>query len=88
MSTLEKQRILVVDDERMNRKILSDLLQGENTVILAKSGEQALQRIKKDSSLDLILLDVMMPDMDGYEVLRQLKIMTKQMKSQSFLLPH
>jgi len=73
MSNLDKQRILVVDDERLNRKVLSDLLKKEQTVILAKSGEQALQRVDRDSGIDLILLDVMMPGMDGYEVLRHLK---------------
>jgi len=73
MSIPYKQRILVVDDERLNRKVLSDLLKGEHTVILAKSGEQALQRVDRDAEIDLILLDVIMPGMDGYEVLRRLK---------------
>lgn len=69
----EKHRILVVDDERLNRSILSDLLKAEHQVLLAKNGEQALARIESDADIDLILLDVMMPGMDGYEVLRRLK---------------
>lgn len=69
----EKHRILVVDDEHMNRKILSDLLKADHQVFLAKDGEQTLARVASDPDLDLILLDVMMPGMDGYEVLRRLK---------------
>lgn len=69
----EKHRILIVDDERINRKLLSELLEQQHEVILAKNGEQALQRVRADPQIDLILLDVMMPGMDGHEVLRQLK---------------
>lgn len=68
-----KQRILVVDDERVNRSVLSAILQDEHQVILAKNGEQALERLSIDAEIDLILLDVLMPEMDGYEVLRRIK---------------
>ncbi len=68
-----KQRILLVDDERLNRKILTELLDDHHDVIVAKSGAQALQRIAADTEIDLVLLDVMMPEMDGHEVLRRLK---------------
>ncbi|SFN40353.1 response regulator receiver modulated diguanylate cyclase [Formivibrio citricus] len=68
-----KQRVLVVDDERVNRTVLSAVLKDENQVILAKNGEQALERLAIDAEIDLILLDVLMPDMDGYEVLRRIK---------------
>jgi diguanylate cyclase (GGDEF)-like protein len=73
MSTQSKQRVLVVEDEKINRTILSALLKDENQVILAKSGEQALERLASDDQIDLILLDVLMPDMDGHEVLRRIK---------------
>lgn len=76
MSELEKLTILVVDDEPMNIMVLSDLLKKEYRVIAAKSGEQALSRVK-DNQPDLILLDVMMPGMDGYEVCRKLKASTE-----------
>ncbi|MBK7002581.1 MAG: diguanylate cyclase [Rhodoferax sp.] len=69
----ERQSVLVVDDERINRTVLADLLKAEYQVLLAKSGEQALERALQDNAVDLILLDVMMPEMDGYEVIRQLK---------------
>jgi PleD family two-component response regulator len=65
-------KILVVDDERRNLKVLTNLLRGEAEVSAAKDGEQALERVKNQLP-DLILLDIVMPDMDGFEVLRQLK---------------
>ncbi|MBF0370304.1 MAG: fused response regulator/phosphatase [Magnetococcales bacterium] len=65
--------ILVVDDERLNINILVDLLDKEFTVLVAKSGEQALKRAHGKPAPDLILLDIMMPGMNGYEVLDQLQ---------------
>ncbi len=73
MTNANKQRVLIVDDERVNRTVLAAVLKDENQVILAKSGEQALERLSIDAEIDLILLDVMMPEMDGYEVLRRIK---------------
>jgi diguanylate cyclase (GGDEF)-like protein len=49
------------------------LLKENHQVLPAKNGEQALQRLQNDSDIDLVLLDVMMPDLDGYEVLRRMK---------------
>jgi diguanylate cyclase (GGDEF)-like protein len=66
------QKVLVVDDTAINRQVLADLLKTDHTVILAKSGEQALA-LAQQHLPDLILLDVMMPEVNGYEVLRQLK---------------
>jgi len=65
--------ILVVDDNEINRYLLSRLLrqQGYN-VITAEHGRQALDMVR-DHRLDLILLDIMMPEMNGYEVLEQMK---------------
>ncbi|MCK5681109.1 diguanylate cyclase [bacterium] len=73
MLTREKERILIVDDEKMNLKVLADLLQDSYTLILATSGEQALKRIAEGNTPDLILLDVVMPVVSGYEVLKRLK---------------
>lgn len=67
------QKILVVDDERINRKMLSALLENDHEIIIAKSGQQALERVQTDPSIDLILLDIMMPEMDGFEALKRLK---------------
>jgi diguanylate cyclase (GGDEF)-like protein len=66
------QKVLVVDDAAINRQVLAELLKAEHTVILAKSGEQALALAALHQP-DLILLDVVMPEINGYDVLRQLK---------------
>jgi signal transduction histidine kinase len=69
----EKGQILVVDDNRMNRLKLSTSLQQQgHQVSLAENGRQALEMLQQ-SSFDLILLDILMPEMDGYEVLQNLK---------------
>ena len=63
--------ILVVDDEPINQQVLSNHLSGLNyRVSTALSGELALELFEQDYSFDLILLDVMMPRMSGYEVAR------------------
>ena len=72
MNIVETQKVLVADDDAINREVLGDLLKPEYTVLLAKNGAQTLERAARHAP-DLILLDVMMPDMDGYEVLRQLR---------------
>jgi diguanylate cyclase (GGDEF)-like protein len=73
MDVLDKERILIVDDEKMNLKVLADLLKEEYSPILARNGEQALQHAFGDAPPDLILLDVVMPQMGGYEVIKILK---------------
>jgi diguanylate cyclase (GGDEF)-like protein len=72
MNLGELQKVLVVDDDALNRQVLSELLKPEYTVLLAKNGPQALERAARHAP-DLILLDVMMDYMDGYEVLRRLR---------------
>ena len=70
----EKQlKVLVVDDEPMNINLLVELLKPHYKVMAAKNGELALKAANSSSPPDLILLDIMMPDMDGYEVCRRLK---------------
>ncbi|MBF0186923.1 MAG: fused response regulator/phosphatase [Magnetococcales bacterium] len=68
-----QKTILVVDDERLNINILVDSLEGEYTILVAKNGEQALKRALGNRTPDLILLDIMMPGMNGHEVLKHLK---------------
>jgi len=72
MNGVEMQKVLVADDDALNRDVLGELLKPEYTVLLAKNGAQTLERAARHLP-DLILLDVMMPDMDGYEVLRRLR---------------
>ena len=66
-------KILVVDDERFNIKVLSDILKSSYKVMAAINGAQALKAAHSDNPPSLILLDIMMPEMDGYEVIAQLK---------------
>ncbi|HTJ95534.1 MAG TPA: diguanylate cyclase [Pararobbsia sp.] len=72
MTKSDMQKVLVVDDAAINRQVLADLLKADHTVILAKSGEQALS-LAAQHQPDLMLLDVVMPEINGYEVLRRLK---------------
>lgn len=65
--------VLVVDDVADNLNLVSKLLKDHYRVKLANNGERALQIVASDSPPDLILLDVMMPQPDGYEVCRRLK---------------
>ena len=70
---LKNVSILIVDDEPGNIKILAELLQADYNVMVSNNGEKALRLALSDKKPDLILLDVMMPDMDGYEVCKLLK---------------
>ncbi len=70
---IEKATILVVDDASDNLALMSDLLKGDYHVKIANSGEKALKIAASKSPPDLILLDIMMARMDGYEVCRRLK---------------
>ncbi|MEX0925746.1 MAG: response regulator [Dehalococcoidia bacterium] len=66
-------RVLIVDDDDSNRLLLRDLLGSDgHTVMEATSGEEALARLN-DSATDLVLLDLMMPGMDGFEACRRIK---------------
>lgn len=65
--------VLVVDDNRVNRLKLSHSLEQQgHTVVLAENGRQALQLLQ-EQAFDVVLLDIVMPEMDGYEVLAQIK---------------
>jgi len=68
-----KKTILVVDDTSDNLSLMSGLLKDQYRVKLANSGEKALKAVQGDNPPDLILLDIMMPGMSGYEVCQVLK---------------
>src|SRR4029077_16514755 len=66
-------RILIVDDERLNRQLLEVMLAPEGFLLLtAASGEEALAMVAEQPP-DLILLDLLMPGMDGYQVTARIK---------------
>lgn len=66
---MRKQQILIVDDEEVNRTILNGLFQDEYEIIEAANGQEATVQIEKSHNLVLILLDIVMPVMDGFGVL-------------------
>src|SRR5574340_1799220 len=68
-----RHSILIVDDAPANLALLSEILHEDYRTRVATNGERALQIAWSDSPPDLVLLDVMMPGMDGYEVCRRLK---------------
>jgi CheY-like chemotaxis protein len=65
--------LLLVDDVPANIKILIEALEDEYEIIIATNGDRALRWAGSETPPDLILLDIMMPEMDGYEVCRRLK---------------
>ena len=75
----KKYSILIVDDERLNISVLRSILSPEYTVYAANDGEDAIETAEEFLP-DLILLDIVMPDMDGYEALAALK---RQEKTQN-----
>ena len=65
-----KQQILIVDDSEMNREILTEMLQDDFRILEAENGEEALKMLKQyDTGISLMLLDIVMPVMNGFEVL-------------------
>lgn len=69
-----QKTVLVVDDSTTNRSILCDILHSDYTVIQAENGIQALTKLKRqDKKVDAIILDIIMPEMDGYEFMNKIK---------------
>ena len=75
---MEKVKILVVDDESRMRKLVRDFLTRQNYEVLeAADGEEALDIFYKDKAIALLILDVMMPKMNGWEVCREIRQTSK-----------
>lgn len=71
---LKNKSVLIVDDDERNRYALSSYLDMlDMKVFTANDGESALNILRSGKTIDLILLDIMMPVMDGYEMLRLLR---------------
>lgn len=69
-----KNKILVVDDEQRMRKIINDFLtKSDFTVIEAGDGEEALEKFFANRDIDLIILDIMMPKLDGWGVVKEIR---------------
>jgi len=66
---VQKMKILIVDDEPMNIALLANALKDSYEICTAQNGHDAISRVKEESP-DLLLLDIMMPEMDGFQVCR------------------
>ena len=73
-----KKTVPVVDDTPSNIQTVNSILKELYKVRIATNGSKALELVKVAPAPDLVLLDVMMPDMDGYEVVRTLKRIRKR----------
>lgn len=69
----QRGTILIVDDMTTNLLLLSDILKDDYNIKIAKSGLKALEILNSTDDIDLVLLDIEMPDISGYEVCKQLK---------------
>ena len=77
-SDMDRKKILVVDDEARMRKLVKDFLEKENYMVLeAGDGMEAMDLFYANKELDLIILDVMMPKMDGWQVCREVRQSSK-----------
>ena len=75
---MEKIKILVVDDESRMRKLVRDFLIRDNFEVLeAGDGEEALDMFYRDKDISLIILDIMMPKINGWEVCREIRETSK-----------
>ena len=75
---MDNHKILVVDDEARMRKLVKDFLTAKNyTVLEASNGEEALELVYTNKNIDLVILDVMMPKMDGWECCREIRKFSK-----------
>ncbi|WP_418185934.1 diguanylate cyclase domain-containing protein [Aliarcobacter vitoriensis] len=73
MLSNRKPTILIVDDMTTNILLLSDILKDDYSLKIAKSGQKCLEILYNQDNIDLVLLDIEMPDINGYEVCKQLK---------------
>ena len=72
-NTDKRQRILIVDDAKLNRDILKEILGETYNYLEAENGNQAIQMTADNPGIDLMLLDINMPQMNGFEVLKLMK---------------
>lgn len=70
---MESKKILIVDDVTINIDILNEILKGKYEILTATNGPDALKIAGSEDPPDLILLDIIMPEMDGHQVLEKLR---------------
>lgn len=75
---MDNKKVLVVDDEQLIRKLVTDFLKREGySTIEAEDGKQALELFENEKDIDLIILDVMLPEYDGWTVCREIRKKSK-----------
>ena len=72
----KKKKILVVDDSEIDLELVEFMLSEKYTILPTKSGQEALDYLLHTNNLDLILLDLIMPDMDGWETFSSIKALS------------
>jgi CheY-like chemotaxis protein len=72
--SLEGRKVLIVDDDSRNIYALSAALEGHHLrVVSAESGKDGIEQLQRDPEIDIVLMDIMMPEMDGYETIRRIR---------------
>jgi len=73
-TVLDNKKILIVDDDMRNVFALSSLLEDKGIkTVVAKNGREGLEKLEENNDIDLVLMDIMMPEMDGYEATREIR---------------
>jgi len=72
--SLESKKVLVVDDDTRNIYALTSALEAHRLqVTSAESGQEGIDRLMSDGDIDIVLMDIMMPEMDGFETIRRIR---------------
>jgi CheY-like chemotaxis protein len=70
---IQKEQILIVDDDELQLEVAKVMLQNEYKILTAKSGEEAIKYFRNGLIPDLVLLDIIMPEMDGWETFNKIR---------------
>ncbi len=79
---LENRKVLIIDDDMRNIFALTSLLERyDMQVLYAENGKDGIEMLKNVAGIDVALVDIMMPEMDGYEAMRQIRAMDESFRS-------